>query len=68
MSTDNLAKAMPREMARCRELSQAYTEIGPAGAFGKAMIDASLGAAEKACAEHDTVAMIAAYQRLKECA
>ena len=62
-----LAEALPREMARCRELSQEYASIGPAGVFGKAAIDAAIAAAEKASCEHDTVAMIAACQRLKEC-
>ena len=64
--SDSLADALPREMERNRELSQAYAAIGPAGMFGKAGIDADLAHAEKACAEHDTVAMLAAYWRLKD--
>lgn len=62
-----LAEELPREMARCRELSEMYGTLGPAGMFGKAAIDAAIAAAEKASCEHDTVAMISAYQRLKDC-
>ena len=29
-TSDSLATALPSEMERCRELSQAYGEIGPA--------------------------------------
>ena len=65
LRNDTLADALPRQMARNRELSQVYAAIGPAGMFGKAGIDADLAAAEKASAEQDLPAMIAAYQRLK---
>ena len=54
-------------MARCRELSQAYASIGPPGVFGKAVIDSALAEAEKAAASHDTVGMLVAYQKLKDC-
>ena len=62
-----LAEQLPSEMARCRELSQAYASIGPSGVFGKAVIDAALTEAEKAASSHDTVRMLAAYQKLKNC-
>ena len=62
-----LAEALPLEMARCRELSQEYAAIGPSGMFGKANIDAALAAAEKAACSQDTVEMLAAYQKLKDC-
>ena len=65
--SETLAEALPRELARCRELSQEYAAIGPSGVFGKAMIDSEIAAGEKAACEHDTVAMIGAYKRLKEC-
>ena len=44
-----------------------YASIGPSGVFGKVAIELAISAAEKASCEQDTVAMIAAYQRLKEC-
>ena len=62
---DTLADQFPVEMARNRELSQIYADLGPVGAFGKAGIDADLDAAERACAEQDLPAMIAAYQQLR---
>ena len=62
---DTLADQFPVEMARNRELSQIYADLGPVGAFGKAGIDADLVFAEKACTEQDLPAMIAAYQLLK---
>ena len=60
-----LADQLPVEMARNRELSQVYADLGPVGMFGKAGIDGDLAAAEKASAEQDLPAMIAAYQQLR---
>ena len=65
--TTTLADQMPLEMTRCRELSQEYAAIGPSGVFGKAIIDSALAEAEKAACSHDTVGMLAAYQKLKDC-
>lgn len=53
------------ELKRNRELLQAYKDIGPAGAFGYAMINADIDAAEKALAENDVVAIIQCYEKLK---
>jgi hypothetical protein len=65
--TDTLGDALPREMARVRdELIPMYIEIGPAGSFGLAMLRGALDRAAKAMAEGDVVAMLAAYQELKE--
>jgi len=65
MST-NLAEALPKEMARVREVLGHYKEIGPAGMFGAAFIEQDLRAAEVAAASGDVVAMIEAYMTLKE--
>lgn len=65
--TDTLGTALPREMARVRDkVLPHYIEIGPAGQFGAMMIRRDLDAAAKALAEGDVVAMLRAYQALKE--
>lgn len=65
---DTLGDALPREMARVRdEVMPAYAEIGPPGQFALAMMRASLDQAAKAMAEGDVVAMLRAYNDLKEC-
>lgn len=61
-----LGEELPREIERCQELLCQYVEIGPAGKFGAAMIRAEIAAAHKAMVEGDVVAMIRAYQALKE--
>ena len=60
-----LGDQLPREQARCRELLVAYKEIGPAGAFGAAMIEQSLREADTATISGDIVAMLRAYEKLK---
>lgn len=65
--TKTLADALPREIVRCQELLIAYAEIGPAGAFGAAMIRKDIDMAHKAMMEGDLSAMIRAYNALKEC-
>ena len=62
-----IGDALPREIERCQELLVAYAEIGPAGAFGAAMIRRDIAAAHKAIMEGDVVAMIRAYEALKGC-
>ena len=61
-----LGTALPEEIARCQELLIQYAFIGPAGNFGAAMIRAGIAAAHKAMMEGDTVAMLRAYQELKD--
>jgi hypothetical protein len=62
-----LGDALPAEMARVRDhVLPHYLEIGPAGMFGAMMIRRDLDAAAKAMAEGDVVAMLSAYQALKE--
>lgn len=62
-----LGDALPREIERCQELLVAYAEIGPAGAFGAAMIRADIAAAHKAMMDGDVVAMLSAYDALRGC-
>lgn len=64
--SESLGEALPKEMARCRELLGQYREIGPAGAFGAAMIEADLKRADQAVMNGDLVAMIQVYEALKE--
>lgn len=64
--SESLAEALPKEMARCRELLGQYRAIGPSGMFGAAMIEQDLRRADKAVMEGDVVAMIQVYEALKE--
>ncbi len=67
--TDNintLGDALPKEMARVREVLGLYREIGPAGAFGAMGIEQKLRQADQAVMSGDIVAMLRAYQDLKE--
>lgn len=61
----SLAEELPKEQARCRDLLARYREIGPAGAFGAAMIESALRDADAAVMAGDLVPMIRAYERLK---
>lgn len=70
---DSLGDAFPREQARVREVLSHYEECfrmpdgsGRGCAFAIHMIKASLAAADKAAISGDVVAMLAAYQDLKE--
>lgn len=61
-----LGEDFPLEQARVREVLGYYKEIGPAGAFGAAMIEAVLQQADAAAVSGDVVAMIRAYQEMKK--
>jgi molybdopterin converting factor small subunit len=64
---DTLGDALPREMTRIRdEVMPAYIEIGPSGIFALTMMRQSLDAAQKALAEGDVIAIMRAYEDLKE--
>lgn len=63
---DSLGDALPREMARVRELLPLYASIGAPGAFAMVMMQQALGDAERAMISGDLPGMIAAYQELKE--
>ena len=62
----SLGEQMPKEQARVREVLGVFKEIGPAGAFGAYRIEQTLRAADEAVMSGDVVAMIRAYQDLKE--
>jgi hypothetical protein len=65
--SDSLGDALPKEMARVRDVVMpAYHDLGDVGAFALAFMRRDLDIATKALAEGDVVAMIAAYQSLKE--
>lgn len=64
--TESLADAMPKEMARVREILGIYREVGPAGAFAAVMIEQDLREADLAVMSGDVVRMITAYKALKE--
>ena len=61
-----LADALPKEMARVREVLGHYKEIGPAGMFGAAFIEQDLRAADAAVMIGDVVAMLQAFESLKQ--
>ena len=62
---ETLGDALPKEMARVREVLGHYKEIGPAGMFGATMIEQSLRAADGAVMSGDVAAMVRAYEDLK---
>lgn len=65
--SENLMDGLFEEMNRCRELAKVYESIGPAGAFGRAMILQDISRAEKAIASGDVVQMVEAYKALESC-
>jgi len=67
MGSESLAQALPREQARCRELLVEYKAMGAPGFIGASMIEIALQQADQAVAGGDVIAMIQAYEKLKEC-
>ena len=63
--SESLAEALPKEMARVREVLGHYKEIGPAGMFGAAFIEQDLREADQAIMSGDLVRMIKAYKKLQ---
>lgn len=63
----NLAEAFAEEQARVRELLTVYKSLGPAGAFGAVMLEATLREADHSATSDDPVRMLRAYERLKGC-
>jgi hypothetical protein len=64
--TETLGDAIPKEMARVRKILGHYREIGPAGVFGATFIELDLREADRAVMSGDPVAMLVAYQKLRE--
>ena len=66
MTTETLADALPREMARVRDkVMPAYVAIGAPGMLALMLMRRSLDLAAKAMADGNTVEMLAAYSDLK---
>lgn len=65
MTTETLADALPREMARVREVLGLYRQIGPAGIFGASMIEQDLRNADRAMAAGDVVGMLRSLETLR---
>ena len=61
-----LAMALPEEQERVRGVLKIYEEIGLPGEFAAMMIKALLKDAEIAASAQDVVAMLRAYEDLKE--
>lgn len=64
-TTETLADALPKEMARVREVLGHYREIGPAGRIGAAFIEQDLRAADQAVMSGDVVAMLRSLETLR---
>lgn len=62
----NLVEGIISECNRAREVLSYYKEIGPAGMFGAAMIEAKIREGEAALASGEVVRMMQAYQTLKD--
>ena len=60
-----LADALPKEMARVREVLGHYREIGPAGMIGASFIEQDLRAADRAVMSGDVVAMLRSLKALQ---
>lgn len=64
---ENLVEGIQRECNRVRELIPLYKEIGPAGAFGAAMLKAAIREGEASIASGDVVRMLGAFRSLEGC-
>lgn len=63
----NVIEAIQKECGRVRAILPHYEEIGPAGAFGAAMLGAAVTEGEAAIASGDRVRMIRALCALQDC-
>jgi len=61
----NLMEGLIDEMNRNRELLKRYESIGIAGSFGRIAIGRDIAAGEQAIKDNDVVAMLRAYETLK---
>ena len=66
--SESLGEALPKEQARVRKLITIYRDpmLGGSGEFAALRMEGSLQIADKAVMSGDLVAMINAYQDLKE--
>ena len=63
----NLVEGIQQECNRVREIIPLYESIGPAGAFGAAMLKQAIREGEAAIASGDALRCLAAYESLKGC-
>ncbi len=63
--SESLAEALPKEMARVREILGHYKELGPAGTLGALFIEQDLREADNAVMSGDVVRMIRSYKKLQ---
>jgi hypothetical protein len=67
MNMSSVGEEFPKEQERVRQLLAQYMAIGPAGFFGRTMINAVLQRAEKAAISGDLIAILRSYKELKDC-
>ena len=65
MTNGSLGEALPKELARVREVLGIYKAIGPAGTIGAMLIEQSLHSADLAIMGGDIAAMTQAYKDLR---
>jgi len=63
----NIIERIQAEANRCRELLTEYANIGPVGAFGRAVIETAIKEGEAAIASGDAVQCVEAYKKLQNC-
>ncbi len=66
LDVESLGDAYPKQQARCRGLLAQYIEIGPAGAFGRMLLEDLMRRADRAAIEHDIPAMIKIYKEMMD--
>lgn len=64
--TESIGTSIHDEIKRNYELLEGYHSIGPAGAFGAAMIQADLDAAHAALKKENVIEILQAYARLAD--
>ena len=63
--TETLADALPKEMARVREVLGHYREIGPIGTFAATLTERDLRQADEAVMHGDVVQMLRSLATLR---
>jgi len=63
----NLLEGITAEIKRCKELEQAYEDVGQPGLFALTMLCKDIAEAEAARDSGDVMRMIPALKELQEC-
>lgn len=66
-SMTTLPEAINKEIGRLQEHLKLYEEIGPAGAFGKLMLQNAIREGESALLSGEATEMVVALKHLREC-